>query len=209
MMNKWFGSLLVSVLMAGPAMAQGFEEGQDYRGLSSDARTSTGDRIEVREFFSYACPGCNAFHPLIDRWSKTLDDDVELVRSPVVFHSSWENLARAYQVANALEVTDTVHGAIFHAFHDRNQRLESRESLEAIFEEQDVDLDDVRAQWDGFAVDGAMRSAERSASRHGVQRTPSMGVNGRYYIDTELAGSFERMLEIVDYLVEKERQAGR
>ncbi|MCK8515223.1 thiol:disulfide interchange protein DsbA/DsbL [Methylonatrum kenyense] len=208
-MKKVFGGLLVSLLLAGTAAAQSFEEGQDYRELASETRTATGDRIEVREFFAYACPGCNAFYPMVGQWSETLDDDVELVHSPVVFHPSWENLARAYHVADALDVTDVMHGAIFNAYHNDNQRLETEDSLVALFEEQGVDPDDVRAQWNGFSVDGAMRSAERSASRHGVQRTPSMGVNGRYYIDTELAGDFDRMLRVVDYLVEKERQAGR
>ncbi len=208
-MKKVFGGILVSLLLAGTAAAQSFEEGQDYRKLSSETRTATGDRIEVREFFSYACPGCNAFYPLVNQWSETLDDDVELVHSPVVFRSSWENLARAYHVANALDVTDVMHGAIFNAFHNENQRLETMDSLVAVFEEQGVDTDAVRAEWNGFSVDGALRSVERSASRHGVQRTPSMGVNGRYYTDPELAGDFDRMLRVVDYLVEKERQAAQ
>lgn len=209
-MRQWIGGLVLPLLLVSAgALAETFVEGRDYRALSSEARTDTGDRIEVREFFSYACPGCNAFYPLVARWSASLDDDVELVHSPVVFRPAWENLARAYHVADLLDVTGDIHGALFVAYHEEGERFESREAVERVFAEQGVDADAVRDNWDSFSTDRAMRASDRAARDHGVQRTPSMGVNGRYYIDTELAGDFDRMLRVVDYLVEKERQAGR
>ena len=45
---------------------------------------STGDpaRIVVTEFFSYQCPHCNSFEPVLRRWAEQLPDDVDFERVP-------------------------------------------------------------------------------------------------------------------------------
>ncbi len=208
-MARLFAAVLVAFLFSGSALAETFREGSDYRKLDNPVRTETGDRIEVREFFSYACPHCYTFKPRMSRLQQALGDDVRVLHTPVVFSAAWEPLARAYYVAEDLEVTDTVHGAIFVAYHDEGKRLDSRDGLSAVFEQQGVDREAFEAAWDSFAVDTAMRRADNSARRHQVESTPSVAVNGRYLVDARRAGGHENMIRIIEHLVEKERQAGR
>ena len=65
---RLFAALLC--LLAAPAFAQ--VQGQDYQLLTPAQPTSSPDKVEVVEFFSYACPHCAAMAPRIEEWVKGL-----------------------------------------------------------------------------------------------------------------------------------------
>jgi thiol:disulfide interchange protein DsbA len=200
--------LALSLIMAiAPAAAQQFQEGRHYRVLSNPVATTTGDRIEVREFFSYGCPHCKTFQPRIAQFAEGLADDVELVHSPVVFSQAWQPLAQAYLTADALDMGNHMHGVFFKAYHEQGKPMGSADDVARIFAEHGVDDDAFRKAWNSFGVDGALRRAERLSRAHQVQSTPSMAVNGKYVIDVREAGGQDQMLQVVQYLVERERQA--
>lgn len=203
---NWIGRFLMLLLLA-PALglAQSFEAGRDYQVLDEPVSTEVdGDKVEVREFFSYACPHCNSFHPRISSLMESLGDKAELVHNPVVFNASWEPVARAYHATHSLGVVDETHGAIFHAIHDDNQRLDSAEDIADVVAEQGVDEETFLDAWDSFSVDSAMRRAERIAREYGVRSTPTVGVAGKYVLDVRAAGGQDRMIDIIRYLVEQE-----
>src|SRR5664279_1591464 len=70
-------------------------EGRDFAKLSPPQPGATPGKIEVLEFFSYACPHCNAFEPQLEAWAKTLPADVALRRVPVPFLMNAENFEHA------------------------------------------------------------------------------------------------------------------
>lgn len=187
--------------------AQEFQAGEDYRVLDNPQRTQAGERIELREFFSYACPHCYSFMPRVQDLMARMDDDVELVHNPVVFNSAWAPLARAYLTAEALDVVDQVHGAIFAAYHQERKRLRDEDEIAAVFTDQGVDEQAFRNAWNSFAVDTGMRRAERTAQNYGISSTPTMVVNGKYVVDVRMAGGQDNMIRIIEHLVERERQA--
>ena len=81
--------------------AQGVE-GTDYRKLDPPQPTMSPGKIEVIEFFSYMCPHCYEFHPLVTTWAAKLPKNVVFVRVPVGFNRpAWINLARAYYALQA------------------------------------------------------------------------------------------------------------
>jgi thiol-disulfide isomerase/thioredoxin len=54
-------------------------------------------RLEVIEFFSYGCPHCSDFHPLVSKWATALPSDVVFKRVPISFgRPQWASLARLY-----------------------------------------------------------------------------------------------------------------
>lgn len=186
------------------ALAQSFEAGRDFRALDEPLPTEVeGAQVEVREFFSYACPHCNSFNPRIHSLMEGIDDRAELVRTPVVFNASWEPLAQAYHAAAALGVVDDVHGALFHALHNEGRRLDGVDAIAEVMAEQGVDREAFRSAWDSFSVDGDMRRAERRARAFGVRSTPTVAVAGRYVVDVRQAGGQERMLDVIRYLVDR------
>ena len=55
-----------------PARAQGPEprEGTEFTRVNPPVAPAAGTKIEVLEFFSYACPHCSAFEPTLEAWAK-------------------------------------------------------------------------------------------------------------------------------------------
>ena len=49
--------------------------------------------------------------------------------------------------------------------------------------------------------------AQSRTRSYKVTGVPAMIVNGKYRVDSRSAGSFDRMLQVVDYLVDLERTA--
>src|SRR5271156_5595546 len=86
---------LAAVLGGAPALAQ--VEGTNYSVLSPAQPTQSPGKIEVVEFFSYACPHCAEFYPLVSTWLAMQPKDVAFRRVPVGFERPpWINLQRAY-----------------------------------------------------------------------------------------------------------------
>jgi hypothetical protein len=57
--------------------------GHDYVGLGTPQRQETNGKIEVVEFFSWGCPHCYEFYPMLARWTARLPKDVSFKRVPV------------------------------------------------------------------------------------------------------------------------------
>ncbi|WP_290649992.1 thiol:disulfide interchange protein DsbA/DsbL [Aquisalimonas sp.] len=198
-------SFLAALLLA-PAVAlgQSFQAGQDYQVLDEPQATEVEDRVEVREFFSYACPHCHTFKPLIQSLMDDLGDKAQLVHTPVVFAQGWEPLAKAYFTAESLGAVSDTHGALFHAVHIDNRQLGNADAIAEVMAEQGIAEEDFHDAWNSFSVDADMRRGERIARAYGVRSTPTVAVAGRYVVDVRAAGGQERMVEIIRFLVEKE-----
>ena len=88
-------------VLAAPAYAQ--VENQDYKTLHLAHPPAATEKVEVIEFFSYACPHCFAMQPHVEKWAAELPKDVAFTRVPVSFgRREWGQLSRAYY---ALEAT--------------------------------------------------------------------------------------------------------
>ena len=68
----------------GPAAAQGTGpvEGKDFTRVDAPQPPAVPGKVEVLEFFSYACPHCSSFEPMLETWAKQLPADVSLRRVP-------------------------------------------------------------------------------------------------------------------------------
>ena len=69
------GALVLAFTAPAPRAAP--EEGTNFSTLVPAQPTSQQRRIEVVEFFSYACPHCARFYPLLNAWVAKLPHDVE------------------------------------------------------------------------------------------------------------------------------------
>ena len=184
-----------------------FVAGKDYDLISPPIRTSNPDKITVTEFFSYGCGHCFNFEPLIQQWKKGLADDVAFQPSPVAFNPSLEPLSRAYFTAKALNVLDTMHPAIFQAIHIDRKPIQSQQALEALFAANGVSGEDFSKAYTSFGVGSQVTQANAQSRAARISGTPEMMVNGKYRVSTRKAGSQAGMLEVVNFLIEKERAA--
>ncbi len=211
-MLKKIGLVLVALMLPLMAWAEGeakFKEGVHYAVLSYPVKTSDENRVEVVEAFGYPCPHCNTFEPLIQRWEHKIGDDVNFVRLPVVFGRSWEPLARAYYTADLMNVTDKTHQATFNAVHIERRRFAGKDQLTEFYGKLGVDSAKFSKLFNSFAVDSKLRQGDSKLRGYGITGVPAMVVNGKYRVTAQMAGSNAKMLEVVNYLVAKERAAAK
>lgn len=201
--------LLIALLALLPLAVQAndWQEGRHYERLSSSVGTEVDEGIEVAEVFWYGCPACYRMQPLLGPWEEALDDDVTLTHVPAALRSDWQPHARAFYVAKSLDVLDRVHSDLFDALAGERQRLDNEDRLAAFFAERGVDEEEFREAWNSFSVNSMMRRGDSRVRGAGVSGTPTLIVNGRYMITVRGAGSHENMLEIADYLVDRERES--
>src|SRR5256885_5160608 len=124
-------AVLASAGTAIPAAlhAQGVE-GTDYRKVEPRQPTDSPGKIEVIEFFSYACPHCNEFYPLVSAWVAKLPKDVVFKRVPIGFgRAAWINLAKAYYALEATGELGRLDDTLFHALHEEHLPLFDENSI--------------------------------------------------------------------------------
>ncbi|MDP2901677.1 MAG: thiol:disulfide interchange protein DsbA/DsbL [Methylovulum sp.] len=178
-----------------------------YETLTPAQPTQHADKVEVIEFFWYGCPHCYSFEPELAKWLKKIPKNVEFIRQPAVFNELWGKHAKAYFVAEALGVVDKVHSDFFDAVQNKKEKLDTEDALAKFFSAHGIDEAQFHETFNSFAVDSKMRQAPVIASRYGIAGVPAVIVNGKYLTNGPLAGSHEKMIEIMDSLIKQESAA--
>ncbi len=196
---------ILLLLTAGFTYAAGPYEGT-YREISPAQPTQTDDKIEVVEIFWYGCPHCYSFEPHIERWQENAPDNVAFRRMPAVLNQSWLPHARAYYTAVKLGVLEQIHEPLFDALHRERKRIFTESDLRDFFVSRGVDGNDFTRVYNSNEVETKIKQAYFMARNYKLTGVPSVVVNGKYMTSASMAGSFEKLLQIVDHLVEKEKQ---
>ena len=200
---------LACLILGTAAHAQAFQSGVHYSELPIPVETIAPEgAVEVVEVFSYACIHCYNFEPLVRAWEERQPEDVAFRRVPAVFNPVWEMLGQAYYTAEALDVLDTVHMPIFEAIHVHRMDIRDAELLGRIFRRYaDTPAEEFERVFRSFGVVSSARQARAQSQAYRVTGVPTLVVAGRYRVEVDKAGSLERMLEVVDFLVGQEREA--
>lgn len=179
-------------------------ESVGYETLSPAQPTQNPAKIEIIEFFWYGCPHCYAFEPLLEKWKKTLPANVEFIRLPAAFNELWSKHAKAYYTAEALGIVDKIHADFFEAIQSGKEKLDTEATLATFFAAHGVTESQFKETYNSFVVDSKMRQAPLMASRYGITGVPAIIVNGKYKTNGTLAGSHEKMIEVMDKLIKEE-----
>lgn len=175
-----------------------------YETVTPAQPTQHPDKIEVIEFFWYGCPHCYSFEPALEAWLKKLPKNVEFIRQPAVFNELWGKHAKAYFTAEALGVVDKIHADFFDAIQNKKEALESEEQLAKFFAVHGVNESQFHDVYNSFLVDAKMRQAPVMAGRYGISGVPAIVINGKYKTNGPLAGTHEKMIEVMDKLIKQE-----
>ena len=203
---------LVTALMvffaAGLVQAQP-TAGIQYRELATALPTDSPGKIEVVEFFWYGCPHCYTFEPVITPWVKKLPKDVHFRRIPAMFNEEWAKGGRAYYALEAIGELEHLHKALFDAVHtDSKLRVADEAALTEWLGKQGVDTKKFAAAYRSFSVEGKLKRAAQLTQAYKIEGVPTMAVNGKYVVVTDNIKSFEHLLEITDFLIDKSRKSG-
>ncbi len=199
----WIVALFPGLLQSAQVV---YEEGTHYVELQIPLRTRVPGKVEVTEYFSYGCPHCYQFDPTISAWEEGLGDDVVFNRTPATWNQPGYRLyAQTYYTAEAMGVLDKIHSTLFEAIHSQQRSLSDPKAMAMFFSEFGVDPLDFAKVYNSFGVRASMQQAEARGRSYRATGVPAIVVNGKYRIDTGMAGSPTNMLRVADFLVERER----
>lgn len=188
-----------------------FKEGQHFHRLVPTQPTVGGaDRIEVAEIFWYGCNHCFDFEPYINRWAEDKPANTRFVRIPAMWNPLVKLHAQLYYTEEVLakngklEQPEAFRTAVFNEYHRRGNRMASQDAIRTLFERFGVSAADFDSTWSSFEVAQKMRVAEDLSRRYGITGVPAVVVNGKYRTGGAEAGSYPKLLEVIDELVARE-----
>ena len=213
-------TLTILALSAG-ARAATWTEGVQYsRIVPVQPTTVPKGKVEVLEVFSYGCPACNAFQPVVEKLRHALPANAQLTFLPAAFNPSedWPMFQRAFLAAQALGIGERAHQAMYDAVWKTGElgitqpgtnRLKNplpsiADAARVYARVAGVDAQQFVAMANSFAIDGKMRAADSQIVAMHVESTPTLIVNGKYRVVRDELKDNDELIELVRYLVAKE-----
>jgi thiol:disulfide interchange protein DsbA len=215
--------MLLSTWVAAPAAhgAQLWTEGVNYF-LIEPARPTNlpPGKVEVTEVFSYACPACNLFQPVMHQLQRSLPANAVLDYVPASFNPSedWPMFQLAFCTAQFLGVAAQTHDAMFDAVWTSDElgivdpatkglkaHMPTLQDAARFYNARaGVPVDKFLSAAKSFPVDTKVRAADALVVAYGVDSTPTIVVNGKYRLQAGSAGGTDQLIELVKWLVAKE-----
>ena len=190
-------SLGAAAQMAAP------QEGNQYLRLQIPQPVDTGKKIEVIEFFSYGCPHCGEFEPILQGWLKTVPPDVQFRRIPVMFQDRWVPLAKIYYTLEALGEESRLSPEVFVALHAKGLPLWQDKTFFDWAASQGLDRKKVEDMYNSFGIGGKVNRARMVAQAYKIQSVPMVVVDGKFV--SNRVPSHAAMPPLIDALVAKAR----
>ncbi len=188
-----------------------YKEGQNFTRMVPTQPTVGGaDKIEVAEVFMYSCPHCFDLEGFINQWAENKDPNVRLVRIPAMFNQLAVMHGQLYYTevfltqSGKLKDQNAFREMVFEEYHRRGNRLTSETAIQRLFLRAGVSEEDFQRTWGSFEVNQALRVAQDLARRYGVSSVPMIVVNGKYRTDAGSAGSYPKLIELIDELTARE-----
>ena len=222
-MTRLTAALLALAVLLVPLAASGatWTEGVQYVRLAPPQQTTVpSGKVEVMEVFSYGCPACNVFQPVMEKLRRSLPANAQVVYLPAAFNPSedWPMFQRAFFAAQALGIAERTHEAMFDAVWKTGElgitvpggnRL--KQPLPSIADAArfynrvaGVSPEQFLAMANSFGIDSKIRAADAQILAMHVDATPTLIVNGRYRVIRDELQNNDQLIELVKYLVAKE-----
>ena len=204
---------LLTLLGVGSALAQPLVVGRDYTLINPPQPTTSGNKIEVLEFFWYGCIHCYHLESPLKAWLKRKPADVEFRYVPAAFNSSWLPLARAFYALEAMGVAANYHDDIFSAIHRNNQKalINDPRAMADWLGGKGLDKQKFLDTYNSFAVNGRAQRTTDVTRSYDIPGTPALVVNGRYLtgpsmmVGSDNNISYERFFQVLDQLIAQAR----
>lgn len=199
---KKLAVVLLALVLSPFTQAIEFTEGTHYTVISNKAPTK---QAQVVEFFSFLCPACYRFEPLVDNLKPKLGSDVKFVKNHVDFMGGdlGKALSQASAIAQLLKVEDKVNPAIFDAIHKERRRISGIDELRTIFIDHGVEAKKFDGAAKSFMVKGNISKMAHNYKKFKVRGVPTFIVNGKYQVNNKAISSAEVFDELVIYLTNK------
>ena len=203
-LTGWLAAIALALLSFG-AQAQ-LTVGRDYALIDPALPTDNPAKIEVIEFFSYACPHCSDLNPYVAKWSPRLPADVAFRRIPVGFGNPFYQLmAKLYYALEAIGELNRLDAAVFNAIHEKGLKLIDDKSILDWVTAQGVNAKTFSDAYSSFGVMSKIKRAEQLAQSSKIRGVPAMVVDGRYLVVGQDIKGHADLLALTDKVIDKRR----
>lgn len=210
-----FWLLIVSAVAVWTAALAGeleaeFDEGYHYHRISPALPLQVdAGHVEVLELFWYGCPHCYDFEEYLTKWKREKADHVKFLPMPAVMNRNWVPQARAYFALKEMGEAERMHPLFFEAIHVQGRRLGDMKSISRFLGQHGIDTGSFEKTYRSSSVSKNIQHSRQLARDSGARSVPTVVVNGKYRSTASDAGSYSRLLQLIDHLVRQETNSAR
>jgi thiol:disulfide interchange protein DsbA len=204
-LTGWLATIGIALsVLALPTHAQ--QLGGDYTEITPALSADAPDKIEVIEFFSYACPHCNELNPTITQWAAKQPADVAFRKVAVGFSNPFYLLTeKLFYSLEAMGELKRLDDAVFKAIHSNGVKLVDEKSVTAWVASQGVDGKKFGDAFNSFGVLNKLKQSDMLVQKAKIRGVPALLVDGRYLVGGPNIKNNVDLLAIADKLVERIR----
>jgi thiol:disulfide interchange protein DsbA len=201
--------LLLSLALLLPLQAcaqEKWREGTHYKVITDQAT----EKKEVLEFFSFWCPHCFNFEPIVKNMKTKLAEDVEFKKVHVNFMgftstAIQDDATKAMMVARELKKADELNEAIFKYIHESRSAITGIKDLKNIFVVNGVEPEEFDKMISSFGVKSRLNMNNKTIQEYKkyVSSVPNFIVNGKYQATFTRDMNSDEMVDLIVFLSNK------
>ena len=219
-----FGAVALFLASSAIALPLKYTEGTDYVRVNPVQHTTVpAGKVEVLEVFSYGCPACNQFQPVIEQLKSQLPANAQMAFLHASFkpEESWPVFQRAYFAAQSLGIAEKAHQGIYDAIWKTGE-IGIVDPNGGGLKRQQPTISDVAKSYERLtgikraaflgvansaAIDARMHQADAQIEAMRVPGTPSIVVNGKYRVNLDSIRSVDQLVDMVKFLIAMEAKS--
>lgn len=198
--------IIVSALLTAQVSAQiRFVEGEHYKVINSQATA----KPEVKEFFSFWCPHCFNFEPLVVQMKEKLDPSVNFDKVHVNFMGFagtdlQDDVTKAMMIGRVMKKSEQVNAAIFNYIHRQRGKITSSDDVRSLLSVNGIDPAEYDKMNKSFAVNSMLKKNNKAINeyRRFVNGVPNFIVNGKYQAQFTRDMTPDDMVDLIVFLSE-------
>ena len=205
-LNRKHLAWVLLLLFFSCTQADEYVEGRHYQILDNPTVTRNPSKVEVVEVFWFGCNHCYSLESYIQPWKRNLPNDVDFWKSHITWNAQAETHARLFYSAEALGIEEKAIPAAFTAIWREGRNLLGNSEVEYFFKGFGIEKERYLSVSNSFGVNNAVKQANNRMRQWTVTGVPTIIVNGKYKVSGTREIGTSKLLDVVDFLIEKERR---
>ena len=205
-LNRKHLAWVLLLLFFSCTQAEEYVEGWHFQILDNPTVTRNPSKVEVVEVFWFGCNHCYSLESYIQPWKRNLPNDVDFWKSHITWNAQAETHARLFYSAKALGIEEKAIPAAFTAIWREGRNLLGNSEVEYFFKGFGIEKERYLSVSNSFGVNNAVKQANNRMRQWTVTGVPTIIVNGKYKVSGTREIGTSKLLDVVDFLIEKERR---
>jgi len=204
-MKRILSSLMLGLVLSFQASAQVelWKEGTHYDVIAETA----SEKPMMKEYFSFWCPACFQYEPLVAQFKEKLPQDVQFTKVHVNFmgltsRDIQSEATKAMMIARAMKEEQKYVGAIFNYIHVQRASITGLDDLRKIFVVNGADGEEFDKLAASFSVNSLVNRNNKSIDefREHLTGVPTFIINEKFKPTFRNDMSVDDMINLVVWL---------